>query len=297
MIICWSQGLSRFLFCPAFCCRTDYLQAGAPNSDAHLFCSWVFRWLGSANCFSLWSLNGVAEDGGGRAGSSRGCPLCMSSADLRGLRPRRRSSWGSQATVGTAALALTCPLASLGHSVTSLFPRAPSSLGLPEPLSRQTRQKPRLSSGLHLRVRQHHFLATRRESARPDPGARTGVRLHLSAGRASSNQTKGKECGLSLGLPQPPSPAASCMECWPGAAGAPMTRGAPGQAIPQRHTEGGRRTTSDRRAPQPWPLRRRTGLSGHSGQARVGPPSLCGAALPGVLAGGDMPPGLGRSCA
>ena len=90
MIVFWSQGLSRFLFCPAFCCRTDYLQAGVPNSDAHLFFSWVFRWLGSANCFSLWSLNGVVVDGGGWAGSSRGCPLCMSSADLRGLGPRRR---------------------------------------------------------------------------------------------------------------------------------------------------------------------------------------------------------------
>lgn len=241
--------------------------------------------MGSANCFSLWSLNGVVVDGGGWAGSSRGCPLCMSSADLRGLRPRRRSSRGSQATVSTAALALTCPLASLRHSVTSLSPRAPSSLGLPEPLSRQTS---RLSSGLRLRVRQHHFLATRRESARPDPGARTGVRLHLLAGRASSNQTKGRERGLSLGLP---SPRAQPHRAWS------VGQGVPGQAIPQHRAEGGRRRTSDRRAPQPQPLHRRTGLSGHSGQVRVGLPSLCRAALPRVLAGGDVPPGLGRSCA
>ena len=88
---------------------------------------------------------GSQSDGGG-LGPSKATSLTRLALARGDSTSRGWSSWGCRAAVHTAALVVAFPLtkehtSAPGTHVTSVSRRVPRSLGLPEPLSKETWQK------------------------------------------------------------------------------------------------------------------------------------------------------------
>ena len=133
----WSSvgpGIEQVSDLSAFCCRTDRLQVGAP---VMLICfapgsSDGWAPLTDSLCDLSW--------GGGRWGQADWVFLRLPPLHVQrrpeGTQPMKMEQLGLPGHCRRCSPGLSCPLASRGHSVTSLVPRAPSSLGHPEPLQR-----------------------------------------------------------------------------------------------------------------------------------------------------------------